>query len=53
MAVPSFRDRLADAAKLHRVIDRRFAFDEAIDAFRYLDAPNRVGKVVIAHAAPH
>jgi NADPH:quinone reductase-like Zn-dependent oxidoreductase len=35
--------------RLKPVIDRRFSFDEAIDAFRYYEAGQNFGKVVINH----
>jgi NADPH:quinone reductase-like Zn-dependent oxidoreductase len=41
------------AIELHRlvpVIDRVFPFDQAIDAFRYYEAGNYLGKIVISHA---
>lgn len=42
-------NRAISAAKLHPVIDRTFGFDEAIDAYRYLESGRHLGKVVISH----
>jgi NADPH:quinone reductase-like Zn-dependent oxidoreductase len=33
--------------EVHPVIDRSFAFGEAVDAYRYLESQQHVGKIVI------
>jgi NADPH:quinone reductase-like Zn-dependent oxidoreductase len=40
-------DRAITAAKIHPVVDRVFEFEEAKDAYRYLESQKHVGKVVI------
>ena len=42
-------NRAIAANQLRPVIDRLFSFDEAIDAFRYYEAGQAFGKVVISH----
>jgi NADPH:quinone reductase-like Zn-dependent oxidoreductase len=42
-------NRAIDAGCLHPLIDRVFAFDEAKDAFRYLESARHVGKIAIEH----
>jgi NADPH:quinone reductase-like Zn-dependent oxidoreductase len=41
--------RAVSAARLKPLIDRVFAFDEAVAAFRYYQSGNPFGKVVIRH----
>jgi NADPH:quinone reductase-like Zn-dependent oxidoreductase len=46
----AFLEKVADFVARHRiapVIDRTFAFDQAEEAYRYLEAANHLGKVVI------
>jgi NADPH:quinone reductase-like Zn-dependent oxidoreductase len=42
-------NRAIEVNRLRPVIDRVFSFDEAIDAFRYYQAGQFFGKIVIAH----
>jgi NADPH:quinone reductase-like Zn-dependent oxidoreductase len=39
------------AAKIEPVIEKTFAFDDAIAAFREMEAGDHVGKVLIRHGA--
>jgi NADPH:quinone reductase-like Zn-dependent oxidoreductase len=41
-------NRAIEANRLKPVIDRVFSFDEAVDAFRYYQAGQFFGKIVIA-----
>jgi NADPH:quinone reductase-like Zn-dependent oxidoreductase len=38
---------IANPGKTKPIIDRVFSFDEAIDAFAYLESQRHVGKIVI------
>lgn len=40
-------NRLITTAKLHPVVDKVFAFNEAKEAYNYLKSQKHVGKVVI------
>jgi NADPH:quinone reductase-like Zn-dependent oxidoreductase len=42
-------NRAIEANRLTPVIDRVFPFDEAVEAYRYYQAEQPLGKVVIAH----
>ncbi len=42
-------NRATDVSRLHPVIDRTFAFDQAADAYRYYEQTQPFGKVVITH----
>jgi NADPH:quinone reductase-like Zn-dependent oxidoreductase len=39
--------RAIEAAKLKPVIDKVFAFDEAREAFRYMESAAHFGKIVV------
>ncbi|KAJ7672481.1 NAD-P-binding protein [Mycena polygramma] len=46
-------NRLIDSAKLHPYVDpKEFTFEEAADAYRYMDSRSHVGKVVIQVSKP-
>lgn len=45
-------NRALAAADIHPVIDQRFAFDDAIDAYRAFEKQTHFGKVVIVRDAP-
>ncbi|EIW80617.1 alcohol dehydrogenase protein [Coniophora puteana RWD-64-598 SS2] len=40
-------NRLIEARDIHPIVDKVFPFEEAIDAYAYLDSQKHVGKVVI------
>lgn len=40
-------NRVLEHAKIHPVIDKMFAFEDAIDAFHYMESQKHFGKVVI------
>jgi NADPH:quinone reductase-like Zn-dependent oxidoreductase len=40
-------NRLITAREIHPVVDKVFPFEEAIEAYSYLESQKHVGKVVI------
>lgn len=40
-------NRLFIARKIHPVVDKVFSFEEAIEAYSYLESQKHVGKVVV------
>ena len=44
------RDRI-EAGEFQPVIDRTYALDDIVEAYRYVDTEQKVGNVVIATAA--
>jgi len=42
-------NRAIEYGEVHPVIDRRFPFSQAVDAYRYLESGSHFGKVVIVH----